>query len=273
MESRSSLLLSDKPSGTGFRSGLDIRLRDDSLAFDYGEGVFGPPTEMRKLDDIRQSLRDKDCAGPDPVYGIAMDVGLANDAVELRKRFLLFGVVAYQSGQLGEEPVRSQGHVHGVAPHCGWSTPELFEIWEGRAIIYAQQSVGDDPGRCVAVEAGPGDQVVVPPNWAHFVVNASPAQRMVFGALCERQYSFVYDGVRAHGGLAWFPMLRDKCIEWKANPRYLTSNLQMHAPRPYPELGLDAAIPVYKQFQANPERVQWVSEPGRASAVWPTFEP
>jgi glucose-6-phosphate isomerase len=219
---------------------------------------------MRKLDDIRQSLLDPKCTGPDPVYGIAMDVGNAGDAAEFHKRFLLFGVVAYASGRLGEEPVRSQGHVHGVAPHCGLSTPELFEIWEGRAIIYAQESVGDDPGRCIAVEAGPGDQVVVPPNWAHFVANASAT---------ERQYSFVYEGVRAHSGLAWFPMLSETHIEWKANPRYLTSDLQVHEPRPYPELGLDPATPVYRQFQTDPERVQWVSEPAQAAAVWPTFEP
>ncbi len=254
-------------------SGLDIRLRADSLAFDYGEGIFGPPSEMRRLDEIRRSLRDPNCVGPDPVYGIAMDVGKVGDAAELHKRFLLFGAVAYASGRLGEEPVRSQGHVHGVAPHSGLSTPELFEIWEGRAIIYAQESVGDDPGRCIAVEAGPGDQVVVPPNWAHFVANASATERMVFGALCERQYSFVYEGVRAHGGLAWFPLLSDSHIEWKANPRYLSSDLQVHGPRPYPELGLDHATPIYRQFQTDPERVQWVSEPAQAAAVWPTFEP
>jgi len=86
-----------------------------------------------------------------------------------------FGVVAYASGRLGNEPVRSQGHVHAIAPHCGWSTPELFEIWEGSAIIYAQESDGDDPGRCVAIMAHAGEQVVVPPGWAHCVINASAA--------------------------------------------------------------------------------------------------
>jgi glucose-6-phosphate isomerase, archaeal len=273
MESRSSLLLSDKSANKTFNPALDIRLRADSLAFDYGDGVFGPRPELRKLDDIRKSLREPDCTGPDPVYGIAMDVGQASDAEELRQRFLLFGIVAYASGRLGQEPVRSQGHVHGVAPHCGWSTPELFEIWEGRAIIYAQESVGDDPGRCIAVEAGPGDQVVVPPNWAHFVANVSLTERLVFGALCERQYSFVYDGVRAHGGLAWFPLLRREQIEWEPNPRYRASNLQLRGPRLYPELELDSTTPVYRQFQAGPERVQWVSEPARVAEVWPTFEP
>jgi glucose-6-phosphate isomerase, archaeal len=256
-----------------FNPGLDIQLQAGSLSFNYGEGVFGPTTELRRLDDIRKSLRDPDCSGPDPVYGIAMDVGKIAHAEELRRRFLLFGVVAYASGRLGLEPVRSQGHVHAVAPHCGSSTPELFEIWHGRAMVYAQEFVDDDPGRCIVVEAGPGDQVVVPPGWAHFVVNASPTETMLFAALCERQYGFVYDGVRTRGGLAWFPVVQNGCIEWQPNPRYGSSSVQVRDPRPYPELDLDPRMPIYRQFEVDPERVQWVSFPDRAADVWARFEP
>jgi len=70
-----------------------------------------------------------------------MDVGHTEDLSELKKRMLLFGIVIYASGKLGDEPVRSQGHVHAVAPHCGWSTPELFEIWQAHAIIHAQEKI------------------------------------------------------------------------------------------------------------------------------------
>lgn len=258
---------------TRFDPDLEVVLRPDSLAFDYGSGTIGPELELRRLDDIRASLRDPGCSGPDPVYGIAMDVCRQQDADDLRRRSLLFGVVAYASGRLGEEPVRSQGHIHAPAPHCGWSTPELFEIWEGRAIIYAQESAEDDPGRCIAVEAGRGDQVVVPPGWAHCVINADQTARMVFGALCERQYGFLYDKVRAHGGLAWFPLVRNGRIEWEANPRYRYSNLSVRGSRNYPELGLDASVPIYRQYRRNPEAVQWVSEPARMNTLWPTLEP
>lgn len=260
-------------STTVFDSGLKVRPEADGLGFVYGEGVVGPIPEMRRLDDIRPSLLDSNCEGPDPVYGIAMDVCNRADAEGLKRRSLLFGVVAYAAGRLGEEPVRSQGHIHAVAPHCGWSTPEVFEIWEGRAIIYAQQSAEDDPGRCIAIAAEPGDQVVAPPGWAHCVINASTTERMVFGALCERQYGFVYDGVRRHGGLAWFPLLREGKIVWQANPRYRSSSIEERRPRTYPELGLDADISIYRQYAANPEALQWVSEPAHLRSLWTSFEP
>ena len=252
---------------------LGVHTHAGDLAFIYEEGVFGPQPEFRRLDEIRRSLRDPSCDGPDPVYSIVMDVGRREHRDELARRMLLFGVVIYAAGQLGEEPVRSQGHIHAVAPHCGWSTPELFEIWEGRAIIYAQERAEDDPGRCFAVTASPGDKVVVPPGWAHAVINADPKSLMMFGAWCDRQYGFVYDAIRAHHGLAWFPVLdRRQQIHWERNPSYRASDLSIRGARAYPELGLDPAIPIYEQFARDPDSVQWVSEPERAASAWPDFE-
>jgi glucose-6-phosphate isomerase, archaeal len=258
---------------SGFDPGIAVSVQPDSLSFTFGDGVFGPVSEMRRLDAIRPSLSDPACSGPDPVYGIAMDVGKVPHRTDLEQRYLLFGVVAYAAGQLGQEPVRSQGHIHAIAPHSGWSTPEVFEIWEGSAVIYAQEFAEKDPGRCIAVAAGPGDQVVVPPGWAHCAVNADPSRRMVFGAWCERQYGFVYDGVRALGGLAWFPFVSAGQITWKLNPRYAQSELQQRSPRAYPELGLRQDKQIYAQYEQNPEAVQWVSEPARLAELWKTFEP
>jgi len=255
-------------------TGLDIEFLKAAMGFRYGADVFGPTPEYRSLDAIRPSLRNPQCEGPDPVYAIAMDVGRREDIEELKKRMLLFGMVMYASGKLGDGPVRSQGHVHAVSPHCGWSTPELFEIWEGRAIIYAQEKSGADPGRCIAIEAGPGEQVVMPPGWAHYVANSDPNSKLIFGAWCDRQYGFDYTQMRAHHGLAWFPLMSAGGeIGWEANANYSLSKLQRRKARAYPELGLSSAMPIYEYLRQDPESIQWVSDPARLSHLWPQFEP
>jgi glucose-6-phosphate isomerase len=259
---------------SSFDPGLDIRFRQHPLDFQYGPGVFGPQPEYRSLDSIRQSLRDPTSAGPDPVYAIVMDVGRTEDRAALQQRMLLFGVVIYAAGSLGDGPVRSQGHVHAIAPHCGWSTPELFEIWEGRAVIFGQEKSGDDPGRCVAIEAGPGEKVVIPPAWAHYVVNVDPESVLIFGAWCDRQYGFDYAHMRAHHGLAWFPVYGGSGeLTWLPNPAYTESKLERRKARSYPELGLSPQMPIYEHFRRDPESVRWISDPARLSRLWPRFEP
>lgn len=162
-----------------FDKGIDIGITENPLGFIYGKDVFGPTVENRWLDDIRSSLLDPKCEGPDIVYSIAMDVGKTVHKALLQKQHLLFGVVAYAKGSLGMEPIRSQGHIHKVSPFSQWSTPEVYEIWNGEAVIYMQESATDEPGRCYAVYAQPGDVVVVPPYWYML-----PLVRMQMNLLC-----------------------------------------------------------------------------------------
>jgi glucose-6-phosphate isomerase len=258
-----------------FDPGFTIQPVTDPLGFIYGDDCFGPVVENRKLNDIRKSLRKPDCAGPEVVYSIAMDVGKIKDKPILQKMMLLYGVVTYAAGKLGDEPVRSQGHIHKKSVHSGWSPPEVYEIWSGRAIIYMQEYAKDNPGRCFAVYAGPGDVVVVPPEWAHATISADPETPLTFGAWCDREYGFLYDEVRAHNGLAWYPLVGNNGqMEWKANPNYETSELIIKQPEDYqPLLQIEKGVAVYTQFENNPARFQFVSEPALKKDVWENFIP
>ena len=254
--------------------GLDIEITADPMDFRYGPGVTGPAPEYRPLDAIRRSLRDPDCSGPDPVYAIVMDIAREEHRAELRRRNLLFGAVTYAAGRLGREPVRSQGHVHKVSAHSGWMPPEIYEIWDGRAYVYMQEFVADEPGRSIVYQAVRGDVVVVPPGWAHATISADPSCALTFGAWCDRDYGFHYEEVRARRGMAWYAVLGEaERMEWEPNPRYGPSKIEVRPARRYPELGLKPGTPIYEQFARNPESVQWVSQPARVKDVWAAFQP
>lgn len=258
-----------------FNPGIDIRPTTNPMGFRYGSGVFGPQPENRKLDDIRKSLMEPDCEGPETVYAIAMDVGKHSHRRLLHELHLLYGVVTYAAGRLGREPVRSQGHIHKVSAYAnGWSTPEVYEIWSGKAVIYMQEYAEDCPGRCFAVEAHPGDVVVVPPGWVHATVSASPGEPLTFGAWCDRDYGFVYDGVRRHGGIAWFPVFGDNGqLEWLANPACRPSELIVKPPEKYGELGIRRGKPIYALFEENPDTFRFVPDPQLKEDIWKQFIP
>ena len=257
-----------------FYPGFDIQPTTDPMGFKYGKGIFGPEVENRSLDSIRKSLRNPDCDGPDPVYSIAMDVGKLEHKPLLEKLHLLYGTVTYAAGRLGDEPVRSQGHIHKISPKSGWSTPEVYEIWSGKAIIYMQESAEDQPGRCFAVVAGPGEIVIVPPFWAHATISADSEQPLTFGAWCDREYGFVYDGVRSHKGLAWFPMISENgSIKWQKNLNYQESRLIVKAPEIYTQLEIEQGKSIYAQFEEKPEKFNFVPFPHMVREVWENFTP
>jgi glucose-6-phosphate isomerase len=186
----------------------------------------------------------------------------------------LYGAVTYAAGRLGNEPVRSQGHIHKISPLSEWSTPEVYEIWSGKAIIYMQETAGDNPGRCYGVTAVPGDVVIVPPYWAHATISADPSQPLSFGAWCDREYGFEYEKVRQHKGLAWFPVISGTGnIEWKRNPNYLESILILKRPANYQQFGIERSKPIYTQFEENPGKFLFVPHPEMVADIWINFIP
>jgi glucose-6-phosphate isomerase len=257
-----------------FDPGIGVTPLTQPIGFSYRPNTFGPQPELRTLDSIRPSLRDPNCSGPDPVYAIAMDIGRNENRSQLQKHMLLFGAVTYAAGRLGEEPVRSQGHVHRMSSHSGWSPPEVYEVWSGTACVYMQEQPADDPGRCFAITAGAGSLIVVPPGWAHATISADASTPMTFGALCDREYGFEYAEVRKRKGLAWYPLLTEFGeIRWQPNPMYKTTKLEARRPGDYSRLGLTSGIPLYTQAISNLDRLQWVSQPALAADIWKRFVP
>ena len=257
-----------------FDPGFDIKPLFDPLGFEYGKGVFGPEVELRKLDAIRGSLMDPDCDGPENVYAIAMDVGEEKDKPAMLERDLLYGAVTYAKGLLGKEPVRSQGHIHAISHSCNASTCEVYEIWSGTAIIYMQERAEDDPGRCYAVIAEAGDVVIVPPYWAHATIVGDVKENMTFGAWCVRDYGFDYVGVRRHKGVAYFPVVNEEGkMEFIPNKNYQKSELIVKKAREYPEFGIEKGVPIYTQFQKDPDKFLFVSKPQTAEDLWKHYEP
>ncbi|GJM64448.1 glucose-6-phosphate isomerase family protein [Persicobacter diffluens] len=260
-----------------FDPGIEVVPTDMVEGFTYGSDHFGPKVEHRYLDTIRKSLRDPNCSGPEIVYAIAMDVGKTVHLPLLKELHLLYGAVTYAAGQLGQEPVRSQGHIHKRSRHAnGWSTPEVYEIWQGEAVIYMQEYAEDHPGRCFAVHAKAGEVVIVPPFWAHATISANPEMPLTFGAWCDRDYGFDYDGVRAHQGLSYFPICdsNNGQLRWLANPNYEKSELIIkQSPRRYSEFNIDPKKSIYQQFEEDPARFNFVPRPDKYAHLWENFIP
>ena len=155
-----------------------------------------------------------------------------------------------------------------------WSTPEIYQIWSGKAIIYMQEHADNHPGRCFAVEARPGDIVIVPPNWAHATISADMEKPLTFGAWCDLDYGYEYEKVRKHKGLAWYPILQDNNeLNWVKNENYDLTTLIRKRPNDYSEFGIKQKESIYKQYEKNSEIFSFVSKPYLKRELWVDFIP
>ena len=84
------------------------------------------------------------------------------------------------------------------------SVPLRERAVESLKFIENQESapVAEDSLDLIEPPVDPGERVVMPPGWAHYVVNAETDSRLIFGAWCDRQYAFDYTQMRAHHGLS-----------------------------------------------------------------------
>ena len=149
------------------------------------------------------------------------------------------------------------------------------QAWKGYGGLrdYLNQLRGDIPGRCFAVEAGPGEVVLVPPGWAHCTISVDSSQPLAFGAWCVREYGFAYEGVRSHGGLAYFPIWREDQLEFVKHPRYGESQFIHKSPRKYKEFQIQEGVPIYTQFEQSPQKFRFIVHPEEYESLWQEFIP
>jgi glucose-6-phosphate isomerase len=141
-------------------------------------------------------------------------------------------------------------------------------------VILMQEHAADDPGRVYAVEACPGEKVLVPPGWAHATISADSRRPLTFGALCDREFGFDYEQLLRRKGLAWYPLLKGgQDLAWEANTAYQRGALERKLPRDYPEFGVSAQEPLYEQVKRDPDRFRWISNAAVAESLWRRFIP
>lgn len=243
-------------------AGFGVRLDPEALTLEFAPGVTSAPPVVRRLDEVRPLLCDPDSTGPDHLYTIYMDIRVPVVGEVLRANGLGYGAVVYNHGALGREALRSQGHVHSVAPDTGLGYSELYEFWHGRGLVYMQDAATPDVTDVIVVEAAPGDKVAIPPGWAHATVNVGDGP-LAFGAVYALDARLLYDPLRRLRGTAHY-VLADGSLE--ANPRYRSvPRARRCPPHQLPEVGVESGRPA---LAGDVARLAFVSRPERHAQLW-----
>ncbi|MBE3561504.1 MAG: hypothetical protein IMW89_20130 [Ktedonobacteraceae bacterium] len=250
------------------QSGLNLRLDEERLALDFGPEIVHPAGEKRTLAQVRSMLADHQANGPEHLYTIYMDVYRQQDENALLQQKLLYGIVVYNHGTLGNERLRSQGHIHSEKPGTGLRYSEVYEFWTGHGLVYLQKECAPHVTSAYLVAVGPGDRLVIPFGWVHLVVTLGD-EVLSFGAWCARENKLEYEELRRLGGPAHF-VQSDGSV--RPNPQYQSVPPVRYAtPADFPDLGIPRDRPIYTSWLEQPELYDFMANPEHIGDIWKGF--
>jgi len=178
---------------------------------------------------------------------------------------LTFGLVLLPPLKAGVEFVKTHGHYHSCMPGSQIAYPEVYTHYYGELYLLMQrraQGIATELDDCVLYRMVPGQSILVPPGYAHILINPSRGPALM-GGLYSLDAIHDYDPVRETAGGAYYLIEEAGREQFLPNRRYtrippfrLISDLsgtRFHPP--------DEGQLLWRSFIAEPQRYSFITNP------------
>lgn len=189
----------------------------------------------------------------------------------LSRDHLTYGPVVIPPGTINGEYVKTSGHYHPLIPGTRYAYPEVYTGLSGRLLLFLQKrdlSHPQTPEDCKLIELRAGVTVIIPPDYAHVLINPSN-EIAVMAGLYSLDFKPDYTDVMRYRGLAYYIL---QGIDIVPNPHYVGApplqQLTELSGTAFAPLD-DPAIPLWTHFMNHPEKYAFLSQ---AAAVEALFE-
>jgi glucose-6-phosphate isomerase len=176
----------------------------------------------RRIGQMASVLLEPDALPPEAeVYWICR---LYDDrpAAVLAQARLAFACVLVPPLTIGREFAKTQGHYHPAMPGSRMAYPEVYTHYYGRLYLLMQRRVASQAGHlddCVLIDMQPGQSVMVPPGYAHILINPSDQPALMAG-LYSPDFTADYEPIRSMAGAAYYLVQNGGADHTIPNQRY-----------------------------------------------------
>jgi glucose-6-phosphate isomerase len=235
-------------------SGLPIGLDDAGLLV-FGSDVIVDEHRERLLDALSPVVMTPDAARGSGDIAYYMDNGVYDraDAGRLAGVRMRYELTLMPPRTVGNEYVKTFGHIHHKEPVSGLEWTEVVEVLTGTAhfLLQTLDLTGPDADVVYLIEAGPGQKVLLPPGFDHCTINPGD-EPLLFSDVIALGVAGDYGRFVATRGAAYLEVNGADGPEMIPNPTYRrVAPLTPVTPRDYPELHLTSTEPLYTVFVAT----------------------
>jgi glucose-6-phosphate isomerase len=260
----------DVTQATGFRLAFDPDKQEVVSAdgFTYGRGT-------RTTKDLLPVLSVPEAAetGRD-LYSVFYLESMPSSARALLERWgLTYSPVLLPSGDVGGEYVKTSGHYHPAMPGSTLTYPEIYTGLYGTLLLFLHKRNPGNPRTpldCALVTLRPGVSVMVPPDYAHVLINVSNEPALMAG-LYSTAFKPDYAEVNQLRGLAYYIMRSGDGFKADVNPWYSQPpELERieHVQGTRFESIEAPGVPVWTAFTRNPEKYALLSQSSAAEVFF-----
>lgn len=219
---------------------------------EFADSVHVGRSGRRTVGAMTELFDAADPADESVLYDTFVDVYEEADHDAFPAGKLGFNLTSIRSAPVGDESPKTHGHVHSPKPD-GWPPAEVYEVLHGSAVFLLQDlHAGPESRVAYAVHAEVGDVLVIPGAMFHSSINVGP-DRLVFGDLCRRGMSDVYQDIRdAHG----FSYLHSAAGGMRPNPAYSSVPELVHMSTE--EWARRKIGPIYRTLRDDPVSLSWL---------------
>lgn len=257
-------------------SGLPLTLDSETgMLFDPTGTVFWEGPGQRRFADLRSVLASPESADAmaDAVaYLTYRDVRLATET-GLAANGLRYDVTVTLPGDVAGEYIKTAGHYHALDAN-GVSWPEIYDVLFGQAVFVLQRAVGDPSGdpeidRAVAIVAGAGDRLVIPPDYGHVTVNVGETPLVVADLVAVASNNHYQGYADRQGGAVRIMTATDAAHDFEAvwNPAFPELATGIEIVRASQLQPFETAVSLYSLGVESPERVRFLTIPAASGFV------
>ena len=221
------------------------------------KGTSGKGTEK-----MRGVLRNPNYDREEAFYSFFEGIALKEDVPAFQEFGLRYDLISVRPGTADGEFKKTSGHYHSVVPGRDVSYPEIYEVLQGNALFMLQRCDSDGAVlEALAVNAKPGDKLVIPPQYGHATVNIGD-EPLVFADLVATACSNTYGQIAQNHGMCSYVLKKDNGFEIVQNPAYGNPPLAKVVGVPEnPDLSIWRDRPIYQVFQENPKAFDYLKDP------------